>query len=307
MKIYNPTLSSKIVKELNYLEDRYFTFDEPIPFKENLYLYPITVEHYIEFINCSVCLTLNKNETAEGITIRHIDYLFKQISQPEIGEEWLARFIHLMELVFKCKKGFMCTQCHKIISEKEIFEFLSTGEKLNSFSCSCGNKEFEESIQIKKNPDTQKTEILILGEKIDANDYDRLRQIIMYQNFPEYKDDSWVHYELLKDQATKRDILMKKNGGRPSASLEKKIVSLSVSTHYKLEEIYKLTMRKFTLLLSTVDDLINYQSDRTAIMSGFVKPPKDFQHWIYKTETNLFDKAVSSDAYTNKINSPRGK
>ena len=46
MKIYNPNLPQSLVDELNRLNATYFQFDEPIPFKDGLMLYPINVRYH---------------------------------------------------------------------------------------------------------------------------------------------------------------------------------------------------------------------------------------------------------------------
>ena len=48
----------KILEEVEYLNDRYFVFDEPVPFC-GLFLYPVGLRHYNEFMTSNSCLLLN--------------------------------------------------------------------------------------------------------------------------------------------------------------------------------------------------------------------------------------------------------
>ena len=56
-----PESEKKILEEVEYLRDKYFTYDEPVPFC-GLYLYPVSVRNYNEFMTSNACLLLNKNE-----------------------------------------------------------------------------------------------------------------------------------------------------------------------------------------------------------------------------------------------------
>ena len=46
MKIYNPNIPKKIVDEIYRLNEQYFQFDKPIPFKEGLTLYPVNLRYH---------------------------------------------------------------------------------------------------------------------------------------------------------------------------------------------------------------------------------------------------------------------
>ena len=56
-----PESEKKILEEINYYKDKYFTYDEPIPF-HGLTIYPVTMRNYQQFMVSTACLTLNKND-----------------------------------------------------------------------------------------------------------------------------------------------------------------------------------------------------------------------------------------------------
>lgn len=51
-----------------------------------------------------------------------------------------------------------------------------------------------------------------------------------------------------------------------------------------------MTIRKFTMILSKVNDLIDYKITKAAIMSGFSSLPKGqtLEHWLYKKPKDMY-------------------
>lgn len=297
--IVNPTVGKDIVDEINHLENSAFLLDEPVPFKQELKLYPITVRNYNEFLLCSECCTLNKNDSEEGILMTHLDYLVSLMKSEE-GKRLSMYFSRLVELVFRIKNGIRCAQCGDVITFEQYAQM--TNEERENYQCKCGKNDFEEVIRY--NIDSNgRTELTIQGVKITSKDFNRFRQIVMYQNLPDYKDDSAVHAEIREDQRLRQELLAKKSGGAVHASLEKKIIGVSINSNYKINELYDMTIRKFLITLTTIDDLIVYQSDRLARMSGLVSCKEPLEHWLYKREKgSIYGEAVTEDSYTNKVN-----
>ena len=291
----------KIAAEIMLYETEYFKEDKPVPFIGDLMFYPATVHEYEIFSNCSSCLTINKNETPEGIRMSNLEYLYTMTQKPgDEGAAWSFRIQKLFEIIFHIKNGIKCKKCGRVIeyNSKEFADYITSVQEaqqnkqpIPKLSCpeeGCGGDEFIEMMKFIEDPETKKHSLCVNGQVIDKNDYNRLRYIVLYQNFPDYRDDSWVDPEVKKDYEEKMRLDRMKNDVH--ATLEKKIVCLSVSTHYKLEEIYDMTIRKFTMSLMTVDDLINYQIIKTASMSGFVQLPKGqtIEHWIYKPDKDMY-------------------
>lgn len=305
MKIFNPTLKKDLVEELQYCESRYFTFDKPVPFKAGLTLYPVSIQNYEEFMIASSCLLLNKNETTEGLMMSHLDYLVSKMEDEKTGRIMSSYFSKLCEIVFHIQNGMRCKDCGQVISFKEFMDILQK-EKENACCPHCGKRNMEEVILYKVNPKTKKKTWVIMGVEINSKDFDRFRQIVMYQNLPDYKDDSWVLAELREDQRLKSELLMKKNGGAVSATLEKKMVCVSAKSCYKIEEIYNMSMRKFIVLLASIDDAMTYECDRIGLMSGLVTSKTPLEHWIYKKDKSLYDAAVDAESYKGQIEKANG-
>ena len=51
--------------------------------------------------------------------------------------------------------------------------------------------------------------LIIDGVELDNEKFNRLRKIIMYQNLPDFKDDSWVDKAIRKDQEERQKLMSK--------------------------------------------------------------------------------------------------
>lgn len=300
LKIYNPDLKKELVDELMMLDRDYFQLDKPVPFIKGLTLYPVNIKYYDEFLACTACLTLNRLEDSEGIMLNNIGYLIKKMTEQGIqGAVWAAQFSRLCELVFNITNGIRCTKCGKVHSHSLIMAL--TEEQRKDFHCDCGSQDFEGVIRCRNNPETKKPEIIVMGIPITSKDFDRLRQIVMYQNLPDFKDDSWVDPDVKEDQRAKQELLAKKNKGG-NATLERKIVCVSAKTSYKIQELYELSIRKFLMLLSAVDDAMTYETTRIGLMTGMVSTKEPLQHWIYKSEDeDLYGAAVDAQVFKDSV------
>lgn len=320
-------LNKDLADKLESYEHEFFREDKPIPF-HGLTIYPVPVRNFEIFSNCVSCFTLNKNEEAAGIRMSHLEYLVSKTEKKENneGQIWSYKIQKLFELIFHIQNGLKCKKCGKILlyDGPEFTAFIkslrdmivkantsgTSGDEKNgkkeeekneakgeapSLKCpSCGGTEFLEEIKIMQDPVTKKHYFSVDGQSIYKQDFDELRQIVLFQNFYDYSDDSWVDPEIKKDHEEKTRIEQKKNDVH--ATIEKKVVCLSISTHYSFSEIYDMSIRKFTLALATVDDLINYKITRQALMSGFASLPKGekLEHWIYKPDKDMYGDSYKS-------------
>lgn len=307
-------LDKDLILLLKNYEYEYFRLNKPIPFC-GLLIYPIPVKYYEEFANCCSCLTLNKNEDPQGIRYSHLDYLVSKMKIEENGEGklWSQKLQRLFELIFRINNGVKCTNtdCNHVITYdgEELRNYIQTyndaykkaqedGGKFTppQLKCpECGGTEFSEMIKIVPDPKTQKNAFMVDGHLITRDDWVKLRQIVLYQNYPDYVDDSWVDPAVRKDHEEKLRLQQQKQDLH--ASIEKKVTCLVAATNYKFDELYEMSIRRFTMLLSTVDDLINYKIMKQAVMSGFVTLPKGqtIEHWIWKPIKDIY-----GDSYKDK-------
>lgn len=295
-----PESEKKILEEVDYFRDKYFTYDLPVPFNK-LTLYPVSIKDYNEFLSSSACLTLNKNDDVAGIRMTNIDYLLSKMQDEKEGPMWSLRFTKIIELCLHIKSGLKCPKCGKFMSFEEFYikyEDESIVDKNSILNCECGGK-YQETIKFKENEKGKKI-FVFDGIEVDNQTFNKLRKYIMYQNLPDYKDDSWVDKAIRDDQAAKNEL---KSRGSGTASLERKIIGVCVNTHWKIEEVMNMTIRKFLMVLGMVDDIMNYTITRTGLMSGFASLPKGetVEHWLYKKDEGLYGKAMDMDVYTSQI------
>ena len=63
-------------------------------------------------------------------------------------------------------------------------------------------------------------------------------------------------------------------------------------------------MRKFIMLLSVIDDVMNYECTRIGLMTGVVSTKEPIEHWVYKKESDdLYGDGITVDSMQAKISS----
>lgn len=299
-------LPDSLADLLRGYEIEYFKTDAPVPYHD-FTLYPVTVRDYERFASASACLSLDKNKTPEGIRMTNLDFLVSKLNDKKEGPMWSFRLNLLIEVVFHLKNGLKCKKCGNVVGyDSEAFagflkkaqEFVSSPpEKQKEIGepklvCDkCGNddsSQFGEMLKIAKS-DGKHYSLVVDGKPITSQMFNELREIIMFQNSADYQNDSWVDPDVKADYEERLALEQKANAGA-TASLERKIVGLSVAANYRLSDIYDMTIRKFAMALGLVDDLINYKITRSAMMGGMVSFPKDFklEHWLYKTQKDMY-------------------
>ena len=308
-------VNPNIAKELAAYELQYFRQDLPVPFC-GLMIYPAKVADYERFIDAINCLTLDKNTTLEGIKMSNLDYLVSQMAGTDKDEnaKWSYRLTSLAEICFHVKSGYKCPKCGKVYafgdpelsqigkeSEDRAKSFVvehpevlnGSEEEIKALQevmvprCLEDHEALIPTVMVRKD-DKGKNVLVIDGMTINSDDFNRLRQIILFQNLPDYRDESWIDPALKADREEK--MKLEKQQNNVYASTEEKVVCLSISTCYRFDEIYAMPIRKFTMALSTVDEKINYQITKLAVMTGLVSLPKGktLDHWIYHRNKDQF-------------------
>lgn len=297
-----PEVDKQILEEVKYFQEIYFTYDKPIPFN-GLNLYPVKVKDYTEFLSCSTCCSLNKNDDPAGIKMTHLEYLIRKMQDEVEGPIWSMKFSKLLELCLHIQNCLKCPNCGNIMTYDELYRKFNDEtieDKASIIICQCGGQ-FKETVKYEQDEKSKKTVMYIDGHKFDGKQYNKMRKYILYQNLPDFKDDSWVDQAVRQDQAAKSELLSR---GKGTATLERKIVGLCSKSNYKIEEIYEMTMRKFIQLLGIIDDYTEYFVTRLGLASGMssLKKGATLEHWLYKKQDEgLYGKAVDADSYTDQI------
>lgn len=111
----------------------YFTYDKPIPFKKDLFIYPIKMNEYFEFYNVVGCLTIEQNKISDPniISMSYLDFLFFLINNDKKGEDFKYMLVKIINMCLKTENIRYTDNNGKIklfINEVEInkkdFDFL---------------------------------------------------------------------------------------------------------------------------------------------------------------------------------------
>lgn len=123
-------LSDKLKEKLELYEQIFFGMDKPVPFKNDLFIYPIKVKDYYTFYSNLSCFQMDKtvikskeidefgrekivsNPNPKGISQSYMAYLIEQMENEEYGRQLTNQVIQLLELLFHIKNGFFCPNCH---------------------------------------------------------------------------------------------------------------------------------------------------------------------------------------------------
>ena len=187
-------LRKDIVDLLQKYEVEYFREDKPVPFN-GLTIYPAQVRDFEVFSMCTGCLTLNKNETKEGIKMSHLDFLISKLQdQSPEGQLWSYKLQRLFEIIFHITNGIKCTKCGEIITyDSPIFiDFIKEFEKFTKetnleeidqekvqppqLKCPhCEGTDFQEMIKIIPDPSGKGSCLLVDGQQISKQDFNKLR------------------------------------------------------------------------------------------------------------------------------------
>ena len=277
---------------------------------------------------------INKTEDPEGVSMSHLGYLLHKMQDEKEGKQIYNQFIDLIELIFHIENGLKCPKCGDVITFEQISKEMAIIDKIEdaktkdfimrqyletvSFCEKCQEDKQEdvpkvieeETVEDKKNkyPNRYqvidysnkqgKNKLFIDGVEIDNNDYDLLRNIVLYYNIPDY-DDEYINPEL---KAELEEVARLKNPNNIQPSLEKQESCIVSTGVYTYETIKDITIRKMVILLRTIDARLHYFAYRQGELSGMVKFKNELTHWIYGSDNkNKFGDIMTMDALKDKL------
>ena len=145
----------------------------------------------------------------------------------------------------------------------------------------------------------------VRGIAYSGSDFDEIVKIIFEQNCITPIDNT-IQKEV-RDALEKAEEFKMQQTKQKMCSLEEQMICVLISTPLKLEDIYKLTIRKFEKILQRVDAKLHYQIYLNASMSGMVKFKDEsvIQHWMndLTKDDRYSDVKVDMDTMRNKIES----
>lgn len=152
----------------------------------------------------------------------------------------------------------------------------------------------------------------INGVEYDSNDFDKIKNIICIQNQIQQIDET-IKKEVRDALKKAQEYKMQQNKNK-MCSLEDQMLCVVISSSLKLEDIYNLSIRKFSKILERIDHKMHYEIYLSASMSGFVefKNKDALKPWMADLENKdiYSDVKVDRDQVQNTIdgiNNPNHK
>lgn len=154
--------------------------------------------------------------------------------------------------------------------------------------------------------ENKKIFIDIDGKTINSSEFDEVKEIICEQQDLELED--YTIQKEVRDALKKAQEFKNRSNGSKMAGLEDQILCLVASTAMSVEDIGKLTIRKFTKLLSRVDAKLHYEIYLAASMSGMVtfKDKSFIKHWMSDLTKNELDgNLISKESVEQKLSNTK--
>lgn len=143
----------------------------------------------------------------------------------------------------------------------------------------------------------------INGVIYNSEDCDKMTDIIFMQNSIEHIDET-IQKEV-RDAMDKAKVYKMKQNAYKMCSLEDQMICVLISTPLKMQDIYDLTIRKFSKILERVDHKLHYEIYLGAEMSGMVKFKDEdhIKHWMadLTKSDNYEDVKVDAEEMHHKI------
>jgi hypothetical protein len=255
------------------LLNQYIPFNKPVPYN-NYNIHALKLCDMFEVSRALDILQIDKNTLGqiEFISMSNLRFILLMAELEQMVAESLEV---LLRKVFDVSDDYII---QKYISEKD--EFLVIGKLLEATE---NEVIFEESSMI----------------KIMPNDFDDIRNIILYQTFPDYTD-KYI------DPDVKRvtdEYYRLKNKGAKNVTLEHKVICVQAKTGMTLEAIGNLTIRNFYQLFDVIVDEDEYIITKSAELNG-VKFNNTIEHWAYKEKKDKYAEAFcDADSFVNQVQS----
>jgi hypothetical protein len=255
--------------------DIYYIYDDPIPFKNDLKLYPVSMRDYLWFFTYASCLMLEKNSiqgdpvlAMKAIQMSYLEYLYYVSQTGEYGETnpSPADFLHaLFRLTFRLPE-----------ETKVSMRYREDGKPV----------------------------FTIDGDVYDSGDFDLFREIVSEQNMLDLPNEAIQ--KNVRDSLEEARAYKAKLNNQKMAGLEDQIISVGIYTGWELSRIYDLTIRKFIKALQRADHMLHQKIYLGASLSGFVefKDKSFIKSWLVDLDQkdNYGDVSVDLDSLGNKLN-----
>ena len=244
----------------------FLIYNKPIPYDNNIILYPVTMENYLLFQTLISSMTVRKNSTFRSkkiIKMSYLEFLIYSFGNKELEDEYQIPklsnyFLYAVQLLQICCKGS----------------------------------------EIKINPNTN--DIYINLELITPKIFDDLRNIIFLQNDVDFDINEFINYDTEKLLARAQE---KMNKNKDTAEIEDYIDSLIIALNIDESRVMNMTIRKFWRYIHRFQLHESYTIQKTGECSGFVKFKEPIRYWMLSIEKadKYADLKSSEDSIRSKM------
>lgn len=255
------------------LLNQYIPFNKPVPY-ENYYIHAIKLCDMSETSDALDILQIDKSTLGqiEFISMSNLRFVLLMI---EMDEKYAHSLEVLLRKVFNVPDEYII---QKYIGDKD--ELLIIGKLLEIAK---DDFIFEEKSMI----------------KITADNFDDIKNIILYQTFPDYTD-KYIDPDVKK--ATDEYYRLK-NKNAKNVPLEHKVICVQAKTGMTLEAIGNLTIRNFYQLFDVIVDEDEYIITKSAELNG-VNFKEPIEHWAHKERKNKYSEAFcDADSFISQVQS----
>lgn len=227
----------------------YLLFNKEIKYNDQITLYPIKMKDILLFQQCQSALTLRKDSIfleKSIIKMQYLDFIKYAYRNVELSEKYHLPLLPLYYDFIIQILHLACRESASITQDKKTFDFWVN-------------------------------DLLITNEI-----FDDLRKIIMIQNDIDFDIDEFMNIDTIKALEKAREFEAKKN--KEKSDIEDYIDSLIVDLKVTEEYVSELTIRKFWRYIKRINKHEEYQSCRSAQMSGMVTFKEPIQHWMTSIE-----------------------
>jgi hypothetical protein len=313
--------------------ERYFTNDEPVPYKD-LLIYPAQVKDYFDFYMAVNILTIEKNKIPDPkvISMSYLDFIFYQMDNDlENGQYYGFMFVQILkqclhiddeDIMYKRNdKGkielFITIYADGIFEDDEflskVFGFKKAetlinlniiekikNEEISAISNICGISIDSTLLLVsayKRCKDNFKVEKQI---QLNKEDFDNIRWIIVYQNMPDYDD---TYYDPKVEESLKEAQEFLNRNTDKLCGFEDQKICAKLATYATFDEINNWSLRKFNKILERFNIKLNYEICKTGEMSGMVTFKSGaIKHWMSEIKHEKYkDLLVDFNSTTSKL------
>lgn len=231
----------------------FYANDYPVPFKEDLLLYPVQVDLYYCFHLLVECLLLPHLTSGDinAISMSYLEYLI-YLSEKKQDMTHIVYLSQLLLIVFRKEETFTN----------------SNNEEKSSISIDFKNKKLK-----------------ICDIEVTSQEFDFIRKTILEQNAIEVPDET-LPPELVKAFKEKEEFKLKQSKMK-MCSFEDQINVVVAKSSYRRDEIMTMSIRSFTRLLTRVDKIMAYEISTLLSPNMDKKDREKIPHYMESIDSTL--------------------